>query len=264
MSRTWRIDRSLGTKLAHTHDGSVDFTYLKCDPDFASIAKFHRNCLLTVVFQFVSARRYQVRIPAWLNGDPLEVSRRAHMLICAVVHQNAYNLPIFGLCECFSVSDRCQDVSSFVFIVFILIHGSRTVPSVILDDSRDLTGGVPSWWSRRRLCRSCDFVHTVLSFAFAFAFAFAFLPLLLGALPLLVSLNQQSLAMWPTRPHTKQLVFDPSVLLFPLLLPLPFFVKASISMSSGPLLLLGVTVTLPDTVRCVAGTEESLLSSLRR
>ena len=48
----------------------------------------------------------------------------------------------------------------------------RAVPSVILDDSRDLTGGVPSWWSRRRLCRSCDFVHTVLSFAFAFAFAF--------------------------------------------------------------------------------------------
>ena len=69
------------------------------------------------------------------------------------------------------------------------------------------------------------------------------LPLLLDALPLLVSLNQQSLAMWPPRPHTKQLVFDPSVLLFPLFLPLPFFVKASISMSSGPLLLLGVTVT---------------------
>ena len=93
----------LGTKLAHTHDGSVDFTYLKCDPDFASISKFHRNCLLTIVFQFVSARRYQVRIPARLNGDPLEVSRRAHMLICAVVHQNVYNMPIFGLYECFSV-----------------------------------------------------------------------------------------------------------------------------------------------------------------
>ena len=94
------------------------------------------------------------------------------MLICAVVHQNTYNLPIFGLYECFSVPDRCQDVSSFEFIVFVLIHGNKTIPSVILGDSRDLTGGVPSWWSRRRLCRSCDFVYTVLPFASAFAFTF--------------------------------------------------------------------------------------------
>ena len=64
------------------------------------------------------------------------------MLICAVVHQIVHNMPICGLSECFPVSDRCQDVSSFVSLVLILIHGDRTVPSVILADSQDLTGGV--------------------------------------------------------------------------------------------------------------------------
>ena len=54
----------------------------------------------------------------------------------------------------------------------------------------------------------------------------------------------------PARPpHTKQLVFRPFA-------PSPFYVKALVSMSSGS--------RLPDTVRCVAGTEESLLSSIRR
>ena len=46
---------SLGAKLAHTHDGSADVAHLERDPDFASIAKSHRHCLLTVVFPFVSA-----------------------------------------------------------------------------------------------------------------------------------------------------------------------------------------------------------------
>ena len=129
------------------------------------------------------------------------------MLICAVVHQNAY-----GLYECFSVSDRCKDVSSFKFIVFILIHGDKTVPSVILGDSRNLTGRVPSWWNWYRLCRSCDLVHTV-----SFPLSLPFLPLLLGALPLLASLNQQSLAPCGQRVRIRSnSSLIPSVLLFPL------------------------------------------------
>ena len=81
-----------------------------------------------------------------------------------------------------------------------------------------------------------------------------FLPLLLGPwlfrpLPLFVSLNQQSLLMWPTRPHVRQLVFCPST---PSVgFPLPFFVRASFYMSSGPLLLLGEIVTACLVLRIV-------------
>ena len=63
------------------------------------------------------------------------------MLIRAVVHQNVRNTPILGLVEWSSVSDRCQDVSSFVISIFVLVHWDRTVPSVTVGDSRDLTGG---------------------------------------------------------------------------------------------------------------------------
>ena len=97
-------------------------------------------------------------IPAWFDGDPLKVSRRAHVFIRTTVHHYMHNVPFFGVAERFSVSDRCQDVSSFVIVIFILIHGRGTVPSVVLGESR------------RRLRWSRDFVHTVLSFTFACAF----------------------------------------------------------------------------------------------
>ena len=213
----------LGTKRVHTHDGSIDVTHLKRDPDFTSITKFHRYCLLIIVSQLVSTRWYQIGIPAWFENNSFEVSWRTSMFVRAVVHQHVQN---------------SRDISSFVLLIFVLIRRDRTVPSVIL---RDLTDGV-------------SFPLTPLS-----------LSLLLGVLSLLVSLKQQSLIMWPTRPHTKQLVFYLSVLLFPLLLwLLPFFIKTSISMSSGPLLLLDDLSHLLDTVRCVTGTEESQLSSSRR
>ena len=63
------------------------------------------------------------------------------MFVRAVVHQNVLNKSLLGLVEWFSVSDRCQDVSSFVLLIFVLIHRDRTVPSVILGDSRDQTCG---------------------------------------------------------------------------------------------------------------------------
>ena len=62
------------------------------------------------------------------------------MLVRTIVHHDAYSVPILVLMEWLSVSDRCQHVSSFVLLVVVLIRGNRTVPSVILGDSRDLTG----------------------------------------------------------------------------------------------------------------------------
>ena len=87
-----------GTKLAHTHDRSVDFTHLKRDPDFASIAKFHRNCLLTVVFQFVSARRYHMEILSWFHGNPLLVeSQHADPRNCPPTRAQHTNLWTVGM-----------------------------------------------------------------------------------------------------------------------------------------------------------------------
>ena len=143
--------------------------------------------------------------------------------------------------EWFTVSDCFQDVSSFLLLVVVLLHGDNLVQRVILGDLRDLTARV--------LCRlCCDSVGVVTSFTLFFPLPLPlplpFFPLVLGGQSLLVSLNQQSLLMWHVRPHRKQLDFCPSVSLFPLpLWLLPFFVKASISMSSGPFLLLGDTVT---------------------
>ena len=112
----------------------------------------------------------QIVISAGFDGDPFEVSWRTHMLVRTVVHQNVHNMPLLGLVTWFSVSDRCQYVSSFVLFIFVLIRLGSTVPSVILGDSRDLTGGGSSCRSCGRLCRSGDFVYGVLSFALAFAF----------------------------------------------------------------------------------------------
>ena len=175
-------------------------------------------------------------------------------------HQNVYNMPIFGLYECFSVSDRCLDVSSFVFIVFILIHGDRTFPSVILGDSRDLTGGVPSWWSRCRLCRSCDLVHTFLSFAFAFVFTF--LALVVGCAALRCVLEPAMFGQHVRIRSNSSLIHQfGSFPCFCLCL------SSSIHRSPCHLVLFCCWVSLshlPDTVRCLAGTEESPLSSPRR
>ena len=151
----------------------------------------------------------------------------------------------------FSVSDRCQDVSSFEFIVFILIHGDRTIPSVILGDSRDLTGEVPCWWSRCRLCRSCDFVHTVLSFAFAFAFAF--LAFVVGCAALACVPRTSNL--WPCGQHVRtrsNSSSDPSVLLFPLLFAFAFL-RQGIDLHviwSSPVVRVSLS-HLRGTVRCV-------------
>ena len=53
------------------------------------------------------------------------------MLIRTIDHQYVHNIPIFGQPEWFSLSDRCQDVSSFVVLLFIFIHGDGTVPSIL-------------------------------------------------------------------------------------------------------------------------------------
>ena len=59
-------------------------------------------------------------IPAWFDGDPLEVSRRAHVFIRTIDHQYVHNKQFFGVAERFSVPDRCQDVSSFIILIWIL------------------------------------------------------------------------------------------------------------------------------------------------
>ena len=57
------------------------------------------------------------------------------MIIHTSVHQYVHNVPVFGLVKWFSGPDRCQDVSNFIILLFILIDGDGTVPSVVPGDS---------------------------------------------------------------------------------------------------------------------------------
>ena len=92
------------------------------------------------------------------------------------------------------------------------------------------------------------------------------MPLLLGVLPLLVSLDQQSLAMWPNTGRTRS--NSPFVHQFgSFLCPCGSCLSSSRHRSPCHLALSccwALLSHLLDTVRCVAGTGESLLSSLRR
>ena len=86
--------------------------------------------------------------------------------------------------------------------------------------------------------------------------------LVVPPLPLFVSLNQQSLALRQTRPHTKATcLLSYGFAQFPLaLVPFALSRQGIDLLSSGPLLLSSVIVT----VHCVVGPEESVLPSLRR
>ena len=89
----------------------------------------------------MSTRRYQVGILAGFDGGPRKVSWSAHVFIRTIDHQYVHSVPVFGLADGSFVPDLCQELSSFIILIFILIHRDGTVPSVaVLGDSRDLAG----------------------------------------------------------------------------------------------------------------------------
>ena len=126
-----------GTKLAHTHDGSIDFTHKKRDPDLASIVKFHRYL---IAHRSVSVCVH-LPIPdgdSWLGAMAIHSKSRgedtthAHLRNSPPIRAEHTNLCTGGMVLCVGSLPRC--------IQFRNSHlhphpGDGTVASVVLSDS---------------------------------------------------------------------------------------------------------------------------------
>ena len=187
------------------------------------------------MFQIVSTRRYQISIPAWFHDDPFKLSWRARVFIRTFVHEYVRHIPIFGVAQmvlCARLRPRCFQFHLPFLNLHLHPYGR---------EADVLTGRVVA-----------DSVGVVTSFTLFFPFAFVFLAIVVGTTALVC-------LFFCSDKHVRTRSNSSSVLSFCSVPPcpwsvLPFLVRTLTSMSFGPLLLFGATVTRTC---CVARTEES-------